>query len=71
MELGLMLDAGYSTEQAVKFCTANGANLLGLKNFGTLTPGMPANFIAAKGGLEDIPKSLKKIKVFRAEVLEG
>ena len=66
-ELSLLLDAGYSVEQAIKCCTANGAALLGLNEFGTLEPGMPANFIAARGSVENIPKSLRQIKVFRAE----
>lgn len=66
-ELGLLLDAGYSVEQAVKCCTANGADLLSLNEFGRLIPGMPANFIAARGSIENIPKSLREIRVFRTE----
>ncbi len=69
-ELGLLLEAGYSVEQAIKCGTANGAELLGLEELGRLKPGMPANFIAAPGSVADIPKSLKKLKVFRCGTAE-
>ncbi len=66
-ELGLLLEAGYSVEQAIKCGTSNGAALLKLDAPGTLAPGLPADFIAAKGTVKDIPKSLKNIKIFRAD----
>ena len=65
-ELSLLLDAGYSVEEAIKCCTANGAALLGLTEFGTLRPGMPANFIAARGTVKNIPGSLREIRVYRS-----
>jgi imidazolonepropionase-like amidohydrolase len=64
-ELGLLLDAGFSVEQAVHCATSNGAELLGLTHLGNLAPGLPAFFIAAPGSVENIPKSLKQIQVFR------
>lgn len=69
-ELSLLLDAGYSVEQAIQCCTANGAALLGFNELGSLTPGMPANFIAARGTIENIPKSLKQMTVFRPGCFE-
>lgn len=67
-ELNLLLEAGYSVEQAIKCGTFNGAALLNLKDFGSLAPGMPANFIAARGSVFDIPKNLREIKVFKPKV---
>ncbi len=66
-ELGLLLDAGYSVEEAIKCSSSNGAQLLGFNDLGFLSPGMPANFIAARGTIENIPGSLNHIKVFRPE----
>jgi imidazolonepropionase-like amidohydrolase len=48
-EIGLLMQGGYSLQEAVKCASFNGARLLGIKNFGVIARGMDATFIAAKG----------------------
>lgn len=58
-ELELLLDAGFSIEEAVCCASLEGARLLGLKNeLGQLKKGMPATFVAVKGHPSDLPRSL-------------
>jgi imidazolonepropionase-like amidohydrolase len=56
----LLLEAGFSLEEAVRCATWNGARLLGLESeLGQLKPGMPATFIALKGSPAELAASLK------------
>jgi imidazolonepropionase-like amidohydrolase len=60
-ELRIFLEAGYTLPEAVQCATKNGAGLLGIKNMGILSPGMPASWIAVKGGPLCLPESLDHI----------
>ena len=60
-ELKLLLEAGYTLPEAVQSATKTGAELLGIKEMGILTPGMPASWIAVKGGPSGLPDSLERI----------
>ncbi|MBN2059656.1 MAG: amidohydrolase family protein [Deltaproteobacteria bacterium] len=54
-EIKLLVSAGLSIENAIKCASSNGARLLGLEDrIGTLRPGMPATFIAVKGGPDNL-----------------
>jgi imidazolonepropionase-like amidohydrolase len=48
-EMGLLAQAGYPIEAAVRAATCNGARLLGLADRGRLQPGLRADFIAVDG----------------------
>lgn len=62
-ELGLLLKAGFSVEQAIKCATSNAMQLISdAPNNGTLLNGNPATFVAVKGKPADLPDSLKDIK---------
>ncbi len=58
-EIRLMIQAGMRVEEAISGATRTGASLLGLeRQLGTLKPGMPATFVGASGGPDQIPNSL-------------
>jgi imidazolonepropionase-like amidohydrolase len=61
-EMKIFIEAGYSIEETVRCATFNGAQLLGIKDFGLLVPGMPATFIAVKGDPVNLPDSLLNIE---------
>ena len=62
-ELKLMMEAGFSVEEAVACATSEGARLLGLdRELGRLGRGMPANFIVVNGAPSSLPASLGKVK---------
>ncbi len=61
MEISAFLDAGMTTQEAVRCATWNGAELLGLTHWtGRLIPDMPATFVVTRGGPERLPGSLEK-----------
>jgi len=63
-ELKLMIEAGFSVEEAICCATSQGARLLGLDHeLGLLGRGMPANFIIADGPPSSLPDSLGEVKV--------
>lgn len=55
-ELGLLVSAGYSIEEAVRCATANAAALLKSNLTGRIRAGDPATFIAVKGNPSRIPE---------------
>jgi imidazolonepropionase-like amidohydrolase len=58
-EMRLFREAGLSWEEVVRCATSTGARLVGLEQeLGSLTAGMPATFVAVKGGPECLPDSL-------------
>ncbi len=62
-EFSLLLRAGFSIEQAVKCATSNAMQIIGDgSNDGTISAGMPANFVVVKGSPDDLPESLGNIK---------
>jgi imidazolonepropionase-like amidohydrolase len=59
-ELKLLMEAGYSLENAIRCASLNGALLLNLENeLGCLKPGMPASFVVTRGGPSCLPDALK------------
>lgn len=67
-ELQLLLDAGFSIEEAIKCASFNNASLLGLDRKGLIKIGTQADFIVVKGSPSALPESLKDI--FRIHVGE-
>jgi imidazolonepropionase-like amidohydrolase len=63
-ELKLLMEAGFSVEEAICCATGNGAKLLSLKNLGRLGPGNAATFILVPGPPSDLPESLHSIQIF-------
>lgn len=60
-ELQLLLNAGFSIEEAIKCASFNNATLLGLDRKGLIKKGMQADFVAVKGSPSALPGSLKEI----------
>ncbi len=61
-ELKLLMEAGYSVEQAIKCATSNNAELLGLNNLGRLTKGRRATFVVLRGKPLNLPDSLESVE---------
>jgi imidazolonepropionase-like amidohydrolase len=61
-EMGLLMEAGYSIEETVKFATYSGAMILEIDDMGLLIPDMPATFLAVKGDPSKLPDSLQEQK---------
>jgi imidazolonepropionase-like amidohydrolase len=63
----LLVEAGFTAEQAVQIMTANGAKVLGIdKRVGTITTGKQADLLVIKGDLVKDPLAIKQITtVFR------
>ena len=62
-ELRLLMEAGFSVNEAVTCATLNGARLLGLDGIGVIAKGMIANFVAVKGEPSDLPDSLDRMEL--------
>ncbi|MEW6673616.1 MAG: amidohydrolase family protein [Thermodesulfobacteriota bacterium] len=60
-ELIILKRAGLSIQETIRCATANGAVLLNLPDFHLLVRGLPASFIAVKGGPDGLPDSLLSI----------
>lgn len=62
-EMRILMEAGYTVEEAVQCATSNAAQLIGLeRELGRLAPGMPASFLVVRGVPKDLPKALGKIE---------
>ena len=61
-ELKLLITAGYSLPEAIRCASCNGAELLGIEDFGVLSKGMAATFLVAKGDPSKLPDSLSAIQ---------
>jgi len=62
-ELSLLIEAGFSLEEAVRCGTLNAAILLGLNHeLGSLRPGMPATFIALRSHPSNLPGAAGSIE---------
>lgn len=63
----LLVEAGFTAEQAVQIMTANGAKVLGIDNrVGTIATGKQADLLVIKGDLTSDPTAIKQITtVFR------
>ncbi len=62
-EMRILMEAGYSTEGAIRCASAEGAQLLGVQDeLGQVKKGMPASFLAVKGSPEGLPASLGAVQ---------
>ena len=63
----LLVEAGFTPEQAVQVMTSNGAKVLGIADrVGTIAPGKQADLIVIKGDVTKTPRDIRKITtVFR------
>jgi imidazolonepropionase-like amidohydrolase len=63
----LLVEAGFSPEEAIHIMTANGARILGIADrVGTLTPGMQADLVLLRGDVVAEPAAIRNVvTVFR------
>jgi hypothetical protein len=63
----LLVEAGFTPEQAIQIMTSNGAKILGFDKWvGTIQPGMQADFTIVAGDLVRTPADIRKTEtVFR------
>ena len=57
-EMGILVEAGFSISEAVRFATENGAQLLGYPELGRIVPGRPGRLLAVEGGPESLLANL-------------
>ncbi len=63
-EMKLLLEAGFTIEEAIRSATLEGARLLGIeREYGRIEAGMPATFIAAEGDPSGLPDSLTALEM--------
>lgn len=58
----LLIEAGFSTEEAVQIMTGNGAKALERLDIGTIQEGKRANFVILNGSLEKDPTIIEKVE---------
>ncbi|GAB6194091.1 amidohydrolase family protein [Desulfocastanea catecholica] len=61
-EMKLYKKAGYSLAETVRCATGNGAELLGLDDFGRIAPGKTATFLVARGAPAQLPRKLSYLE---------
>lgn len=63
----LLVEAGFTAEQAIQVMTANGARVLGIHDrVGTVAPGKQADLVVLRGDLTSAPAAIRSITtVFR------
>lgn len=59
----LLIEAGFTTEEAIKIMTGNGAKALGRKDIGTIQIGKRADFVILTGKLDENAASIKNVEV--------
>lgn len=66
----ILVEAGFTPEQAVQVMTSNGAKVLGIEGrTGTIAPGMQADLIVINGDITKTPRDIRNIAtVFRQGV---
>jgi imidazolonepropionase-like amidohydrolase len=63
----MLVEAGFTPEQAIQVMTANGAKILGIANrVGTITPGLEADLVLLRGDPVTTPGDIRNVTlVFR------
>jgi imidazolonepropionase-like amidohydrolase len=63
----LLIEAGFTPEQAIQIMTSNGAKILGFdKRVGTIKPGMQADLVILAGNPVEMPSDIRNVEtVFR------
>jgi predicted amidohydrolase YtcJ len=66
----LLVEAGFTPEQAIQIMTSNGAKILGFdKRVGTVAPGMQADLVLLAGNPVATPSDIRNVRtVFRKGV---
>ncbi len=59
----LLVEGGFTTQEAIHVMSANGAKLLGFKDRGYIKEGYRADLIIVKGDLESAPQNINDIKL--------
>jgi len=60
-EMALFIQAGFSTEGAIRCASRNGALLMGLSDRGKISPGMRADMLAVRAPVASVPEALHQI----------
>lgn len=58
----LLIEAGFSTQEAIQIMTGNGAKALGRQDIGTIQVGRKADFVILSGNLESDAAAIKKVE---------
>jgi len=67
--LELLIEAGFTPEEAVRIMTANGAKVLGQADLGTVAPGQIADLVVLRGDLAARPADIRNVvTVFKGGV---
>ncbi|MHB8150743.1 MAG: amidohydrolase family protein [Desulfobulbia bacterium] len=61
-EMKLFLKAGYSLEETIRCGSENGARFFGMEKLGRLTVGRKANFLIARGTVQQLPRKLSYLE---------
>lgn len=61
-ELKLLMKAGLSLSEAIKCATCNGAELLGIDEFGLIAKNRPAHFLVARGTPAMMPRKMSYLE---------
>ncbi|PKN48775.1 MAG: amidohydrolase, partial [Deltaproteobacteria bacterium HGW-Deltaproteobacteria-16] len=61
-EMKLFLKGGYSLEETIRCGSENGARFFGMENLGRLTVGRKANFLIARGTVQQLPRKLSYLE---------
>jgi len=60
----ILVEAGFSTEEAIKICTSNGASFLGVgEELGTIEVGKKADLLLINGNLKTDIKNIRKMEI--------
>lgn len=59
----LLVEAGFTTEEAIQVMTSNGAKALGRTDIGSIQKGKRADFVILNGNLELNPSLIKQVEV--------
>jgi hypothetical protein len=62
-ELELLVDAGFTAEQAIEIATSNGAKLLDEPHIGTVAPGQQADLVVVRGNLASHMSDIRKVEL--------
>ncbi|MBL6449291.1 amidohydrolase family protein [Fulvivirga sp. 29W222] len=59
----LLIEAGFTTEQAIQIMTNNGAKVLSKQNIGSIEEGKRADFVIVDGNLSNAPGNIRNVEV--------
>ena len=59
----LLIEAGFTTEEAIKIMTSNGARVLSNPDIGSIEKGKRADFVIINGNLTKEPSAIKNVEL--------